>query len=184
MTDEQIIELFWERREEAIRQAELVYGKRLQNLAFSVLRDQQEASEVVNDTLLRAWVSIPPNRPQFLFAYLAAICRNLALNRVDWRNAAKRRAEIVTISEELAFCLPDPAGERTETAQELSQALNGFLSTLEKETRIIFLRRYWYADSVSAIARQRGISESKVKMQLLRTRNRLREYLEKEGIQL
>lgn len=106
------------------------------------------------------------------------------MNLLNWNQAAKRKAEIVSITEELEQCIPDPGQDRSAESKEIIQALNGFLDTLPKDSRLIFIRRYWYADSVTAIARRYGMTESKVKMQLLRTRNKLQSHLEKEGIQV
>ena len=106
------------------------------------------------------------------------------MNLLNWNQAAKRRAEIISITEELEQCIPDPGQERSAESREIISALNGFLDTLPKDSRLIFIRRYWYADSVAAIAGRYDMTESKVKMQLLRTRNKLKDHLEKEGIQI
>lgn len=106
------------------------------------------------------------------------------MNLLNWNQAAKRRAESISITEELEQCIPDPGQERSAESREIISALNGFLDTLPKDSRLIFIRRYWYADSVAAIAGRYDMTESKVKMQLLRTRNKLKDHLEKEGIQI
>ena len=182
MDDKTIIALFWAREEEAIRQTEQHYGSRLQALSNNILRSVEDAQECVSDTYLKAWNTIPPSRPQYFFAYLAAICRNLSLNKLDWKAAAKRKAEVVTLTEEMALCIPDEAWERQRSRKELGDLLNRFLDDLSKESRLIFLRRYWYLDTVAQIARRYSITESKVKMQLSRTREKLRLFLQKEGI--
>lgn len=182
MTDNQIIGLFWNRNEDAITATDAAYGRRLRGLSTRILQNREDADEAVNDTYMKTWDSIPNARPQYFYAYIAAICRNISLNLLNWKLAAKRRAEIISITEELEQCLPDFAQEHAADSEEISQALNDFLETLSKESRLIFLRRYWFADSISAIAKRYGMTESKVKMQLVRTRVKLQGYLEKEGI--
>lgn len=184
MTDTEIIDLYWSRSEDAIGYTDAAYGRRLNGLAVRILSNGPDAEEVVNDTYLKTWNTIPKARPQFFFAYLAAICRNQALNLLDWQQASKRKAEIVPITEELELCIPDSSQENTLRGREIGKALDGFLKGLPKDSRVIFLRRYWYADSVAGIAKRYGMTESKVKMQLLRTRGKLKDYLEQEGIQI
>lgn len=184
MTDNQIIDLYWSREEGAITETDRLYGRRLQGLAYRILECIQDAQECVSDTYLKAWETIPPQRPGKFFPYLAKICRHFALGRLDWQNAAKRKAEVVTLTEELQLCVPDPLQERTAEGREIRQLLEDFLAGLPAESRRIFLRRYWFAESVFEIASRYGISESKVKTSLHRTRNKLREHLEKEGLSL
>lgn len=182
MTDNQIISLFWNRNEDAVTATDAAYGRRLRALSNGILQNREDAEEAVNDTYMKTWDSIPNARPQYFYAYIAAICRNLSLNLLNWKLAAKRRAEIISITEELEQCIPDPEQERYSDSAEITQALNDFLESLSKDSRLIFVRRYWFADSIAAIARRYGMTESKVKMQLLRTRTKLQSYLEKEGI--
>lgn len=184
MTDEQIIALYWDRDPRAIEATDEAYGIKLQRLAEQMLSAPQDAEECVNDTYLGAWNTIPPTKPERLFAYLAGICRHLVLNRIDWQNAQKRRATVVELTRELELCIPNPREEQRQTGEEIGQALSAFLRTMPEDTRRVFLRRYWYADGVKDIATRYHISESKVKTMLFRTRNKLREYLEKEGISL
>ena len=182
MEDAKIIELYFARNEDAICQTDAAYGRRLHHLAQNIVRNDQDAEESVSDTYLRAWETIPPQRPAHFFAYLAKICRNLALNRLDWKNAAKRKAEVVSLTEEMERCIPDSQRDRELEARELGAALDRFLRTLPRENRLIFLRRYWYVDTISEIARRYGLSESAVQMRLSRTRAKLSAYLAKEGI--
>lgn len=184
MTDTEIIDLYWSRNEDAIGCTDAVYGRKLRNLSNRILNNPSDSEEVVNDTYLKAWQTIPTYRPQFFYAYIAAICRNLSLNLLDWQKAAKRKAEIVAITDELELCIPDSSQENALRGKEIGRALDSFLDTLPRDSRVIFLRRYWYADTIGAIARRYGMTESKVKMQLLRTRARLKDYLEQEGIQV
>lgn len=182
MTDAQIIALFWAREEDAIRQTDIAYGRKLYVLADKILHSREDAEESVSDTYLQAWDTIPPQRPSHFFAYLAKICRNAALGRLEWYSAAKRSAEVVTLTMEMEQCIPDHSQVITPEGDELFRLMNSFLESLSLESRLIFLRRYWYADSVQEIAARYHISQSKVKTQLHRTRNKLRIYLTKEGI--
>lgn len=184
MTDEQIIDLLWNRREDAIAEIDAAYGRSLRGLSGRILQNPEDTEEVINDTYLKTWDTVPSNRPRYFYAYIAAICRHLSLNLLDWNQAAKRKAEIISITEEMELCIPDSSQERTLRGREIAEVLNRFLEGLPKESRIIFLRRYWFADTVEAIARRYDMTESKVKMQLLRTRGKLRSFLEQEGIQI
>ena len=182
MTDAEIIELYWSRNEEAIAQTDLVYGRKLHTLADRIVQNFEDAQECVSDTYMKTWDTIPPQRPNYFFAYLAKICRNFALGVLDWKNAAKRKGEVVALTAEMEACIPDPAHERRLEGEELGKVLNSFLETLPYESRVIFLRRYWYLDTVAQIADGLGITQSKVKTQLHRTRTKLHAFLEKEGI--
>lgn len=182
MEEKEIIQLYWERNEQAIRETESIYGGRLNALAYRIVSTHEDAQECVSDTYLAAWNSIPPQWPEHLFAYLAKICRNCALGRLDWLHAAKRKAEVVTLTREMEMCIPDSGLQRQAEAKALGAMMNRFLGGLSRESRIIFLRRYWYADSIAEIAKRYQISQSKVKTSLHRTRNKLTIFLEKEGI--
>ena len=182
MEDMQIITLFLARNEDAIRHTDDTYGRRLYHLADGILRSGQDAEESVSDTYLKAWNTIPPRRPQHLFAYLAKICRNFSLDRLDWKNAAKRKAEVVSLTQEMELCIPDTQRERQRDGKELGMLLDAFLRTLTPENRMVFLRRYWYVDTIAEIAARYGISESAVQMRLNRTKSKLAAYLVSEGI--
>ncbi len=182
MEDKKILELFFARDEDAIRQTDAQYGRRLLVLADRIVLSREDAEESVNDTYLKAWETIPPRIPNHFFAYLAKICRNFALGRLDWNNAAKRKAEVVSLSQEMELCIPDTRRADTLEGRELGRLLNDFLRTLSKENRMVFLRRYWYVDTVAEIAQRYGISESAVMTRLHRTRKKLSEFLQKEGI--
>lgn len=184
MDDNRIIELFWSRDEEAISTTEAVYGNALHALAERIVQSFEDARECVNDTYWKAWDSIPPQRPQYLFAYLAKICRNIAFGVLDRNQALKRSAVVVELSGEMQQCIPDRMAEARMESRELGRVLSAFLGTLRRDDRVIFLRRYWYGDSVEEIARRYGMTQSKVKTQLHRTRTKLKTYLDKEGIGL
>ena len=184
MEDIKIIELFWARNEDAIAETDAAYGRKLRSLANKILNNREDAEESVSDTYMKTWEIIPPQRPNYFFAFLASICRHLSFHKVDWKLAAKRNAEVVALTEEMELCIPDASRERELEGKELGRLLNAFLETLPKETRLIFLRRYWHVDTIAEIAARYGITESKVKMQLSRTRAKLCTYLEKEGIRV
>ena len=180
MDDKSIIELYFRRDENALRQTKELYGERLRALAYRILQSREDAEECENDTYMKAWASIPPQKPQHFFAYLAKICRNTALNMAEKQKAEKRSAVIVELSDELSECLPDKRSFEDTAEQELGEIISEFLKTLSKENRIIFVRRYFLSETISDISKALGISESKVKSSLFRTRNKLRDYLSKE----
>ena len=182
MTDSQIIALFWERNEDAIQETDAAYGRKLYAISDKILRSTQDAEESVSDTYMRAWETIPPQKPNYFFAYLAKICRNFSLSKLQWNSAAKRNAEVVSLTQEMEQCIPDRSHERRLEGEEIGQVLNRFLDSISLESRLIFMRRYWYTDSIAEIAARYNISQSKVKIQLHRTRNKLQLFLESEGI--
>ena len=184
MEDTKIIELFWARNEDAIAETDAAYGRRLRALANKILNNREDAEESVSDTYMKIWEIIPPQRPNYFYAFIASICRHLSFHKVDWKLAAKRNAEVVALTEEMELCIPDTSRDREMEAKEIGKVLNTFLENLPKETRLIFLRRYWHVDTIAEIAARYGITESKVKMQLSRTRAKLCTYLEKEGIRV
>ena len=167
---------------DAICQTDAAYGRKLFCLADRILHDAQDSEESVSDTYMKAWETIPPKRPAYFYAYLAKICRFFALGKLDWKAAAKRKAEVVSLTDEMALCIPDQRKEAEVNAKEIGRAMNVFLGNLNQESRVIFLRRYWFCDTIAEIAERYGISESKVKMRLHRTRTQLADFLNKEGI--
>ena len=184
MEDSNIIALLFERNEDGIKHLDDTYGRRLFHLADNIVHNDQDAEESVSDTYLKAWDTIPPKRPMHLFAYLAKICRNFALKKLDWKSAAKRSAEVISLTQEMETCIPDTSRDREMEAKELGRILDAFLRTLSDENQMIFLRRYWYVDTIAEIAVRYGISESAVQMRLTRTRTKLAAYLAKEGIRV
>ena len=184
MDDRQIIALYNERSEAALSETATKYGKYCRTIAYNILLNEEDSEECVNDTWLRAWEAIPPQCPERLSAFLGKITRNLALNRYKHNNREKRGGgQTLLVLEELAECVSG-ADSTEEAAAEalLVDVLNRFLEGLPAEKRKIFMRRYWYMSSVKEIAEDFGLSESKVKMTLLRLRNKLKQTLEKEGI--
>lgn len=182
MDDAKIIDLFWARNEDAIKETDKVYGRKLHSLANKIVNNREDAEESVSDTYMKTWEIIPPQRPNHFYAFLASICRHLSFHKVDWKMAAKRNAEVVSLTQEMELCIPDTSRDRVLEGKELGRIMNAFLESIPKDTRLIFLRRYWHLDTIAEIAARYGMTESKVKMQLSRTRTKLRTYLESEGI--
>ncbi len=183
MQDETIVELFLQRKETAIYACQERYGAQLRSVAYNIVQNQQDAEECENDTYLDAWKSIPPHEPRtYLFAFLARITRCKAINLCHRHGQGPR---MVALSEEMASCIPSgtDTGSHLDAVQ-LGSAISAFLHLQNEEKRNIFLRRYWYLDSISQIAQRYGIREGSVKMTLFRLRNSLREYLKEEGYSL
>lgn len=183
--DEEIIELFFARAEEAITRAQEAYGALCQAVARRILSDQRDVEECVNDMYLHVWNTIPPARPGSLRAYMARIARNLALNRYNYNAASQRDSALTEAFGELEPWLPSHVGDPGSAAenQYFQQVLNDFLRKQPSEARRFFLRRYWYGESIREIAGNCHVNEGKVRVTLFRVRQRLRKALEKEGFQ-
>ena len=184
MEDKRIIEMYWQRDEQALTLTRHKYGAYCHAIAWQILHSREDADECENDTYLRAWNAMPPDRPQGLRAYLGAVTRRLSLDRWRERKSQKRGGGEVALSlDELGECVPHPdTVSETVDAAQTAAVLSTFLRSLPPAECDVFLRRYWYFDSVAQIAKRFGYSESKVKMTLSRTRDKLRVCLEKEGI--
>ena len=183
MEDNQIVDLYWERSEAAIQETDKKYGRYCHYIAYQILSNDEDAEEIVNDTYLKTWNTVPPNRPDPLKAYVGMISNQLALNRYDEKTAQKRGGgSISLIYHELEECISD-MDESEDIAEDvaLRDVLNRFIWSLPKKTRNIFVRRYWYASSVAEIAEEYGMKESAVAMLMFRTRLKLKELLIKEG---
>jgi RNA polymerase sigma factor (sigma-70 family) len=181
--DSSIIEYYWARSERAIRETELKYGKLFHQIANHILHDPADAEECVNDTYLAAWNAIPPARPRELIAFLCRIARNLALKKYQQIHAAKRNPAVAVSYEELEECLPDSqSSDQHDPDDRLADCINRFLDSLDGEPRQVFVRRYWYFDSVQEIMRRFQMSKSKVESMLFRTRHKLRLWIEEEGL--
>lgn len=188
MEDSTIITMLFARAEEALSVLQDRYGRLCLGIAKNILGNREDAEECVNDTLDALWNRIPPEKPEPLLPYILRITRNIALNRRRASLAQKRCAgeelSLETIREEAGDVLAELAvydGKDTDEAV-LREALNGFLGTLKREERILFLRRYWFEDPVHEIAMQLGITENHTRVRLTRLKEKLRKYLEKEGI--
>lgn len=185
MEDRDIIELFFNRDEQAIKEAQDKYENACFSLAVRILNSDEDSYEAVNDTFLKAWNTIPPKNPQKLSSYLLMLCRGISIDILRHKSSAKRGGGEYEMSlEELDWCIPDRLRQSEIDCSGLTEAINSFLSELNEKKRIIFMRRYWWINTVSEIAEDMNISESKVKMILLRTREKLRDYLEKEGFDI
>jgi RNA polymerase sigma-70 factor (ECF subfamily) len=181
--DAKIVEMFFSRDEQAINETEKKYGKYLSCISFNVLRSRLSAEECVNETYLKAWDNIPPHNPERLSTFLGKIVRNLSISRLSYEKAKKRNGNGDVLLSELEDCIPSCDGDVVDSLV-LKNTLNEFLKSLYKSDRIIFVRRYWYASSIKEIAVDYQLSQSKVKVSLFRSRKKLKEYLEKEGIAL
>lgn len=179
MEDEKIISLYWARNEAAICETAAKYGKYCHTIAYNVLGSHEDAKECVNDTWKSTWDAIPPERPRSLGGFLARITRNIAIDRYRHDTAQKRGAK--SVIEEYWECIPsEDAPLEDEVA--LKQAIDRFLAGLDTRSRVIFLRRYWYAMSVGEIAAGMRLTESHVSVILHRTKQKFKDHLKKEGI--
>lgn len=176
--DERIIELLFERSEQALRELDIKYGKVCRKLSLNIVNSQQDAEECVNDAYLGMWNAVPPTRPKPLLAYLCKIVRNISLN-IYWRNeAAKRGGHYRIAMDEIEACTAGPNTVEAEIeAKELARIIEDFLETLSVENRVIFMRRYWFSDSYEDIARRVGLTEKNISVRLTRIRQKLRDYL-------
>ncbi len=181
MEDSQIIELLFARAEIAIRALTDKFGRRLQATAMNILNSRQDAEEVVNDTYLAVWNAIPPQRPDPLAGFVYKIGRNQALKKLRGNTALKRGSGYDLSLDELAECIPSPALDEAVAARALGWAIDAFLDTVPRNSRVVFLRRYWFGDSVQDIARSLGMTQNAVSVRLNRTRQQLHSYLNKEG---
>ena len=184
MTDERIIELFWQRDESAVSETALKYGSYCRIVAKNVLGSLEDCEECLNDTWLRAWNSIPPQRPQNLKMFLAKIARNLAFDRYRKQSAEKRGGgETSLILEELSECISSGNNvENTVLSKEIGVAINKFLGTLSERDRNIFVRRYFFSEATETIAKKYALSANNIMVILTRTRKKLKEYLTGEEL--
>ncbi len=184
MQDSEIIELYWQRNEAAIAETSRKYGGYCHKIAHNILASHEDSEECVNDTYLAAWNSIPPARPENLSTYLGRLTRNLSINRYKANHAARRGGGEFALSlDELDDCIPDPISEQ-QSAEELGRHISDFLHTQPERTRQVFVRRYFYNDSISDIAHAFGLTASATKSLLHRTRLALGQYLAEQGINI
>ena len=178
MNDEQIIELYWSRNEQAIAETHAKYGGFCYSIANNILKNNEDSEECVSDTYYNVWNTVPPQRPSVFAAFLGRITRNLSLKKYRAKRAQKRSGA----QEELSECIPDNKRiDESLSAEELGKSIDAFLRRLPLHEQQIFVLRYWYNEKVADIAKKSGFSESKVKMVLSRTRKKLAVQLEKEG---
>ena len=184
MEDEMIISLFFDRNEDAIRETGEKYGKLCYKIAYNILGSHGDCEECVNDTYLKLWSVIPPSRPNSLKAYICKVVRTLSLMRLRSQNAKKRSPEATISLSELEAILPDKSIRQNIENEEIGEAINEFLGTISESSRRIFIRRYWYFDTVGDIAKKFSFSESKVKSDLYHSREKLRKLLITKGVRI
>lgn len=186
VSDEAIVDLYWERSESAISETAKKYGNYCYVIANNILRNNEDAEECVNGAYLKAWGAIPPERPVIFRSFLGKITRNLSLDKYQERTTKKRGGgEVSLLLSELEDCIPSSSNLEAEYESKLViEAINSCLHAMTSESRIIFVRRYWYADSIKSIASHFMMSESKVKSLLFRTRRNLKINLEKRGVKV
>lgn len=186
MDDNEIVEMYFERNEDAIRETDKKYGRYCFKISNQILHNRSDSKECINDAYLKVWNSIPPARPSHLKLFIAKIVRNTSLNKLEMISAKKRgNNENHLILDELSECITtNDNSNRIVDDIVIRDLLNAFLSSLSKETRVIFVKRYWYMYSIKEIAKMYSMSESNAAVILYRTRNKLKELLEKEGILL
>ena len=184
MEDREIVGLYWARSEQAIAETASKYGNYCYAIAHRILADAEDASECVNDTYLGAWNSMPPHRPSVLSTFLGKITRRVSINRWKQNSRDKRGAGEITLAlDELSDCIPSPMDtESMIESKDLGKIVNTFLSTLPSTERDVFLCRYWFLASISEISQRFHFSQSKTKSMLFRTRGKLYQYLQKEGM--
>lgn len=181
--DEEIIDLFFERDQQGIRELDRKYGKICHNLSYNIVNSRQDAEECVNDAYLGAWNAIPPARPNPLLSYIVKIVRNISL-KIYWRKAAAKRNSIYTVAmQEIEACIADQKTVEDEVgARELARIIESFLDTLTAKERVIFMRRYAYIDTYADIANRVGISEKNVSVRLTCIRQKMKQYLTERGL--
>ena len=186
MEDEQIVDLFLQRKDSAINALKNKYDRFCYSIIMKIVPDQRDIDECLNDLYLRIWNSIPPDHPNCLPAYLAKITRNIALDKYSYNTAKMRNSDLTTAFSELEPFLGEQESslENFADAQDFKDFINRFLRKQPKEARVFFVRRYWYGDSIKEIAAAYKVSEEKVKTSLFRTRNKLKSAMIKEGISL
>lgn len=181
MDDSKIIEMYFARNNSAINETKSKYGKLLYSVSYNILNVREDAEECENDTYMEAWECIPPNNPQVLSAFLSRITRNLSLKKLQLQSAKKRGGNNLALPlDELASVIPDSTDGISQL--ELTEILNTFLRSLKVQERRVFICHYWYCDTIKNISRQFGFTQSKVKMMLSRTKAKLIDYLQKEGV--
>ncbi|MCL2122427.1 MAG: RNA polymerase sigma factor [Clostridiales bacterium] len=185
MQDYQIVDLYWERDERAIKESEANYGKYCRSISINLLNNQEDAEECVNDTWLSAWNSIPPNRPTALSAFFGRIVRNLSISRFRANRAGKRYDGITVMLSELDDCVPSTVSvsETMENGQ-ITQVIESWLNLQSKDDRALFIRRYWHGEAVVSLAKESNVTQNQMAQRMLRLRQSLKKALEKEEISL
>ena len=184
MNDLEIIELYFKRDEKAIEETDAKYGKLCHRIAYNILNNDEDSEECVNDTYIGVWNAIPPTRPNNFMAFVCRITRNLSLKHFEKMARQKRSAGTIVSLDELAEVLPDDSIADGFSDKDIAKAISDFLRSENEDARNVFMRKYYFFDSISDISRRFGFTESKVKSMLFHTRNKLKEYLIKEGVEI
>ena len=184
MEDQQIIELYFDRNEQAITETDVKYGKLCHSIAYNILSNREDSEECVNDTYIGVWNAIPPTRPDNLMAFVCRIARNLSLKRLEYLKREKRSADVILSLDELSAVLPDERYAPDVSDEDVGRLISQFLRTQKEDVRNVFIRKYYFFDSVKEIAERYSFTESKVKNMLFYTRNKLKDYLIKEGVEI
>ena len=183
MDDQQIISLFMARSEQAIEESTNKYGTYLTKIAMNILHNTEDASECVNDTWLKAWKNIPPTIPKSLFAFLSTIARNTSFDLYRTKHREKRNSYMEELFSELDETIPHIVSiDKEMESKEIAKELNHFLELQSRDNRVLFVKRYWYGESIKDLALEWHLSESKVTSDLFRMRKKLRDYLEERGV--
>lgn len=184
MEDQKIVDLYWNRDEDAILHTQRKYGGLCQTIANNILGNSQDAEECVNDAYLKVWNSIPPERPESLLSFLSRVVRNISLDKYRFNRAEKRSRGADIMFSELEECLSDESVAILSEDEGIVDAINRFLKTLDQENRILFVRRYYYMDSNETLTKTFGMNDNTIRQRLFRMRENLKKFLEKEGIGL
>ena len=185
MEDTAIVDLYWQRSDRAISETDRKYGRYCHSIAFNFVRNNEDAEECVNDTYFALWNALPSQKPSIFSAFIGRITRNLALKKYEYISASKRNPAVVTSFEELSDCVSGTDNVESEVeSRQIENMISTFLWRQGEEKRNVFIRRYWYFDSIETICSSTGFSQSKVKSMLYEMRRKLRANLEREGIEL
>ena len=184
MEDQQIIDLYFDRNEQAITETDVKYGKLCHSIAYNILSNREDSEECVNDTYIGVWNAIPPTRPNNFMAFVCRIARNLSLKRLEFLKREKRSADVILTLDELSAVLPDERYAPDVSDEDVGRLISQFLRTQKEDVRNVFIRKYYFFDSVKEIAERYSFTESKVKNMLFYTRNKLKDYLIKEGVEI
>lgn len=184
MDDMRIIELYFERDEQAIKETDAKYGKLCHSIAFNILNNHEDSEECVNDAYVGVWNTIPPTRPNNFMSFVCKIARNMSLKRLEFMKRKKRSANVLISFEELETVLPDERYAPDVSDEDVSKLISMFLRKQKEDVRNVFIRKYYFFDSIGAISERYSFTESKVKNMLFYTRNKLKDYLIKEGVEL
>ena len=184
MEDQQIIDLYFDRNEQAITETNVKYGKLCHSIAYNILSNREDSEECVNDTYIGVWNAIPPTRPDNFMAFVCRIARNMSLKRLEFLKREKRSADVILSLDELSAVLPDERYAPDVSDEDVGRLISQFLRTQKEDVRNVFIRKYYFFDSVKEIAERYSFTESKVKNMLFYTRNKLKDYLIKEGVEI